>query len=126
MRFQTIDENDELRKKFETAENTVTALKIQQKSNNQAINSLEAENETLSTVKKTLEYDLTSLKNKMLLTHEVIMDVNKYFTLKQAWKSRIHVDMPENYDELAEAISLTTKIHQKVASFIQQESEAQR
>jgi hypothetical protein len=119
-RFQTIGEINELRGKLGTAENTVTFLKIQQKSNNQAINTLEARNEALSTVEKTLEYDLTSLKNKMLLTHEIIMGVNKYFTLKQAWASRIHVDMPENYDKLPEAIRLTTEICRKLASFIQQ------
>jgi DNA repair exonuclease SbcCD ATPase subunit len=120
MRFQTIDEIDELRKKFETAENTVTSLKIQQENNNQAINTLEARNEALSTVEKTLECDLTSLKREMLLANGIIIDVNKYFTNKQSWESRKHVDMPDNYDELAEAIRLKTEIRQKVASFIQQ------
>lgn len=127
-RFQTIGEIDELRGKLETAENTVASLKIQQKSNNQAINTLEARNEELSTVEKTLEYDLTHLKNSTSIATNIIIDVNKYFTNKQTWESRKHGSLPENYDERPEAITLKTELPKRIRSFLQQnkESEAQR
>jgi chromosome segregation ATPase len=120
MRFQTIDENDELRKKLEATEKTVASLKIQQESNNQTVNTIQAENNALSTVKETLENKLTFLEKERSFAHEVIIDLNKYFVNKQSWESRKHADMPDNYDELKEAIRLKTEMRQKAALFIQQ------